>query len=197
MSETIEITEIKAAHTQYEVASFITERFSPRAFSEKNISETVMNTLFEAASWAASANNEQPWAYYFAHKNTEGFDKIADCLMPGNHVWAKHAAALVVTVARKTFERNGSNNVAAEHDLGMANATLLLQARALDVFAHPMGGFDKIKTAEMLGLEGNSLPICVLALGYLGDAEQLEEPFKSRELTPRSRKPLEEFVKQV
>jgi nitroreductase len=197
MSETIEITEIKAAHTHYEVASFITERFSPRAFSEKNISETLMNTLFEAASWAASANNEQPWAYYFAHKNTEGFDKIADCLMPGNQVWAKHAAALVVTVAKKTFERNGNNNVAAEHDLGMANATLLLQARALDVFAHPMGGFDKIKAAEMLGLEENSVPICVLALGYLGNAEQLEEPFKSRELTPRSRKPLDEFVKQV
>ncbi len=181
MSETIEITEIKAASTQYDVASFITNRFSPRAFSAESISETVMNTLFEAASWAASANNEQPWAYYFAHKKTEGFDKISDCLMPGNQVWAKHAAALVVTVARKTFERNGSDNVAAEHDLGMANATLLLQARALDVFAHPMGGFDKIKAAEMLGLNENRLPICVLALGYLGDAEQLEEPFKSRE----------------
>ncbi len=197
MTETIEITEIKAAHTQNDVASFITKRFSPRAFSEKSLSETVMNTLFEAASWAASANNEQPWMYYFAHKNTEGFDKIWSCLMPGNQPWAKNAAALVVTVARKTFERNGSNNMAAEHDLGMANATLLLQARDLDVFAHPMGGFDKIKAAEMLDLDENSLPICVLALGYLGDVEQLEEPFKSRELSGRSRKPLAEFVKQV
>lgn len=197
MIKTIEIEEIKAAHTQYDVAPFITNRFSPRAFSEKSISETTMNTLFEAASWAASANNEQPWAYYFAHKNTEGFDKIWSCLMEGNQPWAKNAAALVVTVARKTFERNGKNNVAAEHDLGMANATLLLQTRALDVFAHPMGGFHKDKTIEMLGLDENNVPICVLALGHLGDAEQLEEPFKSRELTPRSRKSLEKFVKQV
>ncbi len=197
MSETIETTKIKAAHTQYNVAAFITQRFSPRAFSEKPLSEEVMNTLFEAASWAASANNEQPWVYYFAHNNTEGFDKIWSCLMPGNQPWTKNAAALVITVARKTFERNGSPNVTAEHDLGMANATLLLQARALEVFAHPMGGFDKNKAVEMLGLDENHMPICVLALGYLGDAEQLSEPFKSRELTGRNRKPLETFVKSV
>ena len=197
MTKTIETTELKAAHTQYNVASFITERFSPRAFSEKSISEDVMNTIFEAASWAPSSLNEQPWVYHFAHKNTEGFKKLADCLMPGNHVWAQHAAVLVVTVARKTFASNGHPNGAAEHDLGMANATLLLQARALDVYAHPMGGFFKDKAAAVLGLDENSAPICMLALGYLGSPEQLEEPFKSRELSGRTRKSLDQFVKEV
>ena len=197
MTETINTTEIKAAHTQYGVAPFITNRFSPRAFSGKNISDEVMNTLFEAASWAASANNEQPWMYYFAHKNTEGFEKLAECLMPGNHVWAKNAAVLVVTVAQKTFAKNGNPNVAAEHDLGMANATLLLQASTLDVFGHPMGGFFKDKAADVLGLDDNSAPICMLALGYLGSPEQLDEPFKTRELTGRNRKPLDQFVKEI
>ena len=197
MTETIETQEIKAAHTQFGVAPFITKRFSPRAFSEESISPEVINALFEAASWAPSANNEQPWMYYFAHKNTEGFEKLAECLMPGNHIWAQHAAALVVTVARKTFEGNGNSNGAAEHDLGMANATLLLQAAALEVFGHPMGGFFKDKAADVLGLEGNSAPICMLALGYLGSPEQLDEPFKARELSGRNRKPLEAFVKEV
>ncbi|MBL7817921.1 MAG: nitroreductase family protein [Saprospiraceae bacterium] len=190
----IETKEIKAAKTQYGVASFITDRFSPRAFSDKEISAETMNTLFEAASWAASANNEQPWVYYFAHKNTEGFNRLFDCLMPGNRPWAKDAAVLVVSAARKTFAANGNNNVAAAHDLGMANAQLLLQACAMDIYGHPIGGFDKQKTAEFLEMGENLQPLCMFALGYLGDAEQLEEPYKSRELSERTRKPLSEFV---
>ena len=197
MTSTIETTEIKAAHTHYNVASFITARFSPRAFSDKNISTEAMNTLFEAASWAASANNEQPWVYYFAQKNTEGFENLWECLMPGNKPWGKNAAALVVAVARKTFAANGNNNLAAVHDLGMANAQLLLQARSMDIFGHPIGGFDKQKATELLQLDENQTPVCMFALGYLGDAELLEEPFKSRELTSRNRKSLEEFVHQI
>lgn len=197
MLESIETTKIKAALTQFDVATFITERFSPRAFSEKSISNEAINTIFEAASWAASANNEQPWEFYYAHKGTEGFQKIWESLMGGNQPWAKDAAALVVTVARKTFAANGTANASALHDLGMANATLLLQARALDIFGHPMGGFDRVKAAEILNLDEDRMPVCVIALGYLGDAEQLIEPFKTRELTPRSRKSVDQFVKEI
>jgi nitroreductase len=197
MLETIETTKIKSAQTQFDVAPFITERFSPRAFSEKSISKEAINTIFEAASWSASANNEQPWEFYYAHKGTEGFQKIWASLMGGNQPWAKDAAALVITVARKTFAGNGNANGSALHDLGMANATLLLQARALDIFGHPMGGFDRIKATEILNLDEDRIPVCVIALGYLGDAEQLIEPFKTRELSPRSRKTIDQFVKEI
>ena len=197
MLETIETTKIKAAQTQFDVAPFITDRFSPRAISEKSISNEAMNTIFEAASWSASANNEQPWEFYYAHKGTEGFEKIWASLMAGNQPWAKDAAALVITVARKTFAANGTANGSALHDLGMANATLLLQARALDIFGHPMGGFDRIKATEILNLDEDRIPVCVIALGYLGDAEQLIEPFKTRELSPRSRKTIDQFVKEI
>jgi nitroreductase len=185
---------IKSPNTLHSASSFITGRFSPRSFSEKAISTESLQTLFESASWAASANNEQPWEYHYAHHGTEGFKKIWDCLLPGNQPWAKNAAALVVAVTRKTFAVSGKPNVAAEHDLGMANANLLLQARNLDIFGHPMGGFDKPKTVEMLGLDENRLPVCVIALGYLGAPDKLEEPFKTRETTPRTRKPLGDFI---
>lgn len=197
MTETIETTEIKAAHTQYAVADFIKSRFSPLAFSEKNIPQEAMNTILEAASWAASAMNEQPWEYYVAHKDTEGFEKIWSCLSPSNQPWTKNAAALIIAVYRKTYTLNGNPNGAAEHDLGMANANLVLQARALDIFSHQMGGFDRQKAAIVLQLDSNRAPFCVIALGYLGDVEQLDEPYKSRELMGRTRKPLNEFVKKV
>ena len=196
MVETIETKDIKSAQSHFNVAQFITARFSPRAFAETNISHETMNTLFEAASWAASANNEQPWLYYYALKGTEGFDKLAALLMPANHIWAKNAAVLVVSAIRKTFAANGNNNGSAEHDLGMANANLLLQAAELDIFGHPMGGFYRDKAIEALGLDENQKPMCMFALGYLGDVEQLEEPYKARELMKRSRKPLETFVTQ-
>lgn len=189
--------DIKTPQTEFGVSEFITSRFSPRAFSDEEIDTETMYRLFEAASWAPSANNEQPWEYYFALRGAPGFDKIWETLMPGNQPWAKQAAALVISVARKTFSRNGNPNVAALHDLGMANATLLLQARALDIFGHPIGGFDKEKVAALIGLDEDRVPAVVFALGYLGDAESLEEPYKSRETTPRTRKAVSEFVTSI
>ena len=141
--------------------------------------------------------NEQPWEYYYAHRGSDGFQKIWECLMPGNQPWAKNAAVLVVAVSRNTHAANGKHNVTALHDLGMANATLLLQARSLGIFGHPMGGFDPAKATALLQLDENRSPVCVFALGYLDDPEKLEEPFKTRELTPRSRKPVEEFARIV
>jgi nitroreductase len=197
MVETLDIKEIKAVQTQFSVAPFITARFSPRAFADTPLSHETMNTLFEAASWAASAMNEQPWVYFYALKGTDGFEKISDCLIPFNKSWAHNAAALVVSVARKTYAANGHHNIAAEHDLGMANTNLLLQAADLEIFSHVMGGFDRAKAAEILNLDENHSPMCVIALGYLGELEQLEEPLKSLELMPRNRKPVNEFTKQI
>ena len=128
---------IKIAKTIYPVLDVIKNRWSARAFSNKTITDEELNTLFEAASWAASANNEQSWQYIYAKKGTGAFDNIWNCLSPGNQPWAKHAAALIVAVTRKTFEANNAVNAYAGHDLGMANAHLLLQARTMNIYCHP------------------------------------------------------------
>lgn len=188
---------VKTAETKHGVLDIISKRWSPRSFSDMSISVDQMETILEAASWAASANNEQPWEYQYAFNGTKGFHGIWECLMPGNQPWAKNAAAFVVAIARTTFEANQAPNALAAHDLGMANAHLLLQAVLMDIYSHPMAGFDKVKITEYLKLTETQNPICVIALGYLDEAEKLEEPFKARELTPRARKPLSIIAKEI
>lgn len=191
------VIEIKAANTKYAVSETIKKRFSPRAFADTPISEAETLTILEAASWAASAMNEQPWEYHFALKGTAGFEKICSGLLPGNQPWAKNAAVLVVAIAKTHFQANQNPNHWATHDLGMANATLLLQAATMDIYGHCMAGFDKEKITTSLHLNEQQMPVCVIALGHLGDVAHLEEPFKGRELTPRSRKSIEIFTKKV
>jgi nitroreductase len=188
---------IKHAVTQFPVLDLIKERWSARSYSSQAISKEDASTLFEAAGWAASANNEQPWEYIYAHKGTAGFDTIWEGLMPGNQPWNKNAAGFIVSIARKTFAANGNPNAYAEHDLGLATSYLFLQASSMGIYTHPMAGIDKAKLIESLHLSDNQSPLCVIALGYLDDAEKLEEPFKGRELMARTRKPLSEFVKEL
>lgn len=185
----------KHAQTQYPVADFIKHRWSPRAFTRQPIRDEDLRTVFEAAAWAPSAMNEQPWQFVYAHQEqTEAFQKLWNCLLPGNQPWAKDAAVLVVVLARKTMGPNHVPNRHYLHDTGMATANLLLQAGTMGIHGHVMGGFDMAKTQQALHLPDDLEPVSFLALGYVGEAEQLEEPFRTRELAPRSRKPLSEFV---
>ncbi len=189
---------IKIAETKHKVIDLIKNRWSARSFSDKTISETDLHTLFEAASWAFSANNAQPWEYVYAHReDSEAFQKLHSCLMGGNQPWTKNAAVLIAVLAHKKLE-NGHENKAAKHDVGAANATLMLQATNMNIFGHVMGGFDPAKTIETLNVDTEIFePVVFMALGYLDAPEKLEEPFKTRELTPRARKPLNDFVKRL
>lgn len=187
----------KHAQTQYPVADFIKHRWSPRAFTAQPISDDDLRTLFEAAAWAPSAMNEQPWRFVYAHQaDAEGFQRLWECLLPGNQPWARHAAALVVVLARKTMTANDAPNRHYLHDTGMATANLLLQAGTMGIHGHVMGGFDPAKAQQVLHLPAELEVATFLALGHVGTAEQLEEPFRSREQAARSRKPLSEFVFQ-
>ena len=184
----------KIATTTFPVLDTIRNRWSPRSFSDKQLSEEELNTLFEAASWAFSANNGQPWTYIYAFKGSEGFEKLVDCLMPGNQLWAKNASVLMLNVANKMMGERPNHS--AKHDAGAANATLALQAISMGIYSHLMGGFSAEKAIEAFGIDTEKQePIVMIALGYLGEAEKLEEPFLSRELAPRTRKSLEEFTK--
>ena len=185
---------IKKAQTTYPVLELIKDRWSARSFSPKGISTEDLHTLAEAASWAPSANNEQPWQFIIAQKETDKFERIYDAMLEGNRPWCKNAAAFILCIARTHFEKNEKTNFYADHDLGMANALLLLQATSMNIYAHPMAGFDKSKIIESFGLTDLQKPMLVIALGYLDDAEKLAEPYKTRELTARNRKELHEFI---
>ena len=192
----MEINSIKIPKTQYDIYPLITQRWSPRSFDDKPISEEQLAELFEAASWAASAFNGQPWEYIYAFRGTEAFDQLWDLLKQGNQPWAKNASVLILSIANRDMG-NGGINPWAEHDLGMANAQLLLQAKHRDIYGHMMAGFDRQKAIEILNLSEFQNPVCLIALGYLGAPEKLEEPYRSKEHAPRNRKMVEEFTREL
>ena len=185
----------KIAITKYPVLDLIKNRWSARSFSSKPIEQKDLYTLIEAASWMFSANNEQPWRFISAEKNTGSFNEILQSLAPGNAVWAKNAAAFIVSIAKINLDKEGNPaNNWAEHDLGAANAAMILQATSMDIAAHPMAGFDAAKIKEAFHLNEYLKPVAIIALGYLDDAEKLEEPFKTRERSSRKRKNLSEII---
>ena len=195
MSQTvIDSLSLKKAKTKTPVSRLIAKRWSARSFSHRPIDDKDLFTILEAASWAASSMNEQPWKYMVAKNGSEAFEKMVDCLKPGNQPWAKNASVLMISLADKYFAKTGSVNRHSMHDTGAANANLMLQAAELDIYGHLMGGFDMEKTLETFNITDHEEVVCFVALGYLDDPDSLEEPFKSRELAGRKRKNIDEFV---
>jgi nitroreductase len=185
----------KIPHTQYPVEDLLRERWSPVAFSEKPVETEKLCTVLEAAAWAASSFNEQPWSYIIATKdNPPEFERLLSCLAPGNQDWAKNAPVLMLSVAKLYFQHNGTQNRHALHDVGAASATLAIQATALGLYIHQMAGFDVAQAKQVYGIAEGYEPIAAIALGYLGDPNTLAEKLQQRELAPRQRKTLETFV---
>lgn len=182
----------KIPQTQYPILDVLKNRWSARSFSDKKISQETLEQLLESASWAFSSMNEQPWRYIYAFKGEPAFDKMWACLMAGNQPWSKNAAVLMLSLANTKFG-NGNANRHAYHDVGAANANLLTEATANNIYGHIMGGFDYAKVQTEFNLPEQLEPVAVIALGYLGEPEQLEEPFRARELNARSRKSLNEI----
>jgi nitroreductase len=193
----MESIKVKTAKNTTDIHPLIQKRWSPLSFSEKEISEEQLEELFEAASWAASAYNEQPWQYIYAHRGTDGFDKLWSCLAEGNQPWTKSASIIFVAISKDTFALNGKPNPWASHDLGMANAQLLLQAVNRDIYGHFMAGFSVDSVLQAFDLEDNVTPVCMGVLGYLGEPDKLDEDYRKRELSPRKRNPISEFTKKV
>ena len=184
----------KEAQTDYHIIDVMKRRWSPLSFNSDIISKENLNSIFEAARWAASAFNEQPWLYVYARKGTKGFDQLWDCLADGNKPWTKNANILFLSIAKTTFSKNGKPNVTALHDVGMANAQLMLQAMDYNIHTHLMGGFDPEKVKSLLSLKEHQVPICMGAMGYLGPIEQLDNNYAEREAADRSRKSINEFI---
>lgn len=185
----------KSTEIEFPVTELIEQRRSRRAYSSKTVEPEKIKSLFEAARWAPSSVNEQPWFYlYSTSEQPELWNKIFDTLTPGNKIWAKEAPLLVVAMYRKNFIGIDRPNGAAKFDLGAANAFLSLQATQLGLNIHQMGGFEKQKAIEALNIPDTHEPVVVLAIGYLGDAESLPENLKEREAAPRERYTQDFFV---
>lgn len=173
----------------------IQKRRSRRAYADKIVEAEKIHSLFEAARWAPSSLNEQPWFYVYATRDQEPlYNKIFDALKEGNKVWARHAPLLIVSLARKNFLRFDSPNPSARYDLGAANAFLSLQAAHLGLNVHQMAGFDAKTLVDNLNVPARFEPVIVMAIGYPGDAETLPDNLKAREFAPRERYVKQEFV---
>ena len=185
----------KQASPHHAIQPLIAERWSPYAFSERAVSEDDLRSLFEAARWAASSYNEQPWRYIVAVKsNAAEFARLLSCLVDGNQVWAKAAPVLAVGCVSKNLAMTGKPNDAAEHDLGLASGTLTFEGTARGLSVHQMIGILPDKVRELYRVPDDYRPLTGLAIGYAADPSVLPENIRGRDLAKRTRRPLSEFV---
>lgn len=194
MPESNTINHVKRAQTNVPVHELILSRWSPRSFSDQPVSADDLKTIFTAAAWASSSYNEQPWRFLVGRKGDETYKKIFDSLVPPNQAWAGTAPVLYATFGKKTFSHNGTPDAYGLHDTGAACANLSLQAQALGLHTHGMGGFDKETLRAFFGVPNDFDAGAVWALGYAGDPNHVPDNYKEDEKAPRKRKALEEFV---
>lgn len=185
----------KHAQPDHPIHEFIAQRWSPYAFADRAVSPEDLKSLFEAARWAPSSYNEQPWSYIIAtRENKAEFERLHSCLTEGNQPWTQIVPVLAIGCVSKKFKLNGKPNAAAEHDLGIAAATLTFEATARGLHVHQMIGIVPDKVRQLYQVPDDVQPLTGLAIGYAADPNRLPEKFQERDTTPRSRKPLEEFV---
>jgi nitroreductase len=185
----------KVAQTQYPIEDLLRKRWSPLAFCDRKVELETLHSVLEAARWSASSYNEQPWSYIVATKENQAeFDRLLGCLVEANQEWAKQAPVLMISIAKLHFDRNGKENRHAWHDVGAASANLAIQATALGLYIHQMAGFEPSLAREVYGIPDGYEPVAAIALGYLSEPQTLSEKLQQRELAPRTRKPLKDFV---
>jgi nitroreductase len=183
------------APADYPVDDLVRRRFSPRAFSDRPVTPQILRSLLEAARWAPSSFNEQPWSFLVAtHAEPVEFARLLSCLVEKNQLWAKHAPVLMLSVAAKHFARNGKPNRHAVHDVGASAAWLTVQATALGLFVHQMAGIDVEKARQTYAVPDTHDVIAGIAVGYRGYPDTLPEEFRKKETVRSTRKPQGEFV---
>lgn len=190
------ITDItsRKADTEAPLITPLVERWSPRAYDPTaEVDPAVIRTILEAARWAPSANNVQPWRFIVARRGTDAFATVHDAMLGFNQVWADSAAVLIVNIA-ETVDAEGKPRPWARYDLGQAVAHLTVQAQHEGLHTHQMGGFDAAKLHAAFGLDASLEVVSITTIGVLGDVDALPDPLREREIAPRLRKPLEELV---
>lgn len=185
----------KPAPVEYTIEDLLRRRWSPRAFSDKSVEREKLLSLFEAARWAPSSFNEQPWSFIVATRdNPEEHGQLLSCLTEKNQQWARLAPVLMLSVAKLNFEKTGKPNRHAFHDVGLAMGNLLVQATVMDLVVHQMAGFSVEQARRTFEIPDGCEPVAGIALGYAAEPEVLPEQFRAQEVGPRSRRPIESFV---
>ena len=187
---------IKHAKTDHPVHELIPRRWSPYAFSEKPVTAEDLRSLFEAARWAASSYNEQPWRFIVATKDrSEEFTRMLSCLVEPNQEWARHVPVLVLVACLRKFSHNGQPNRVAEHDLGLATGNLMFEATARGLSVHAMAGILPNQARELYNVPADADVYTALAIGYAASPdESADAKMRERDQTPRGRRPLHEIV---
>jgi nitroreductase len=185
----------KQATPDHPIQPWIARRWSPYGFAGRPVSDDDLRSVFEAARWSASSYNEQPWRYIVAAEaNPAEFERLLSCPVEGNQVWAKAAPVLALSCTSLNFALNGKPNAAAVHDLGLASATLTLEATARGLSVHQMIGILPDKARELYRIPDGVRPLTGLAIGYAADSGGLPDNLRGRDLAQRTRRPLAEFV---
>jgi nitroreductase len=184
----------RPAETSTAIHDLIAHRWSPRAFDSKPVEPEKLRSLFEAARWAPSSYNAQPWYFIVGTKDSpENYKRVLESLIEFNQGWAKQAPVLALSVAKLKFD-DGKPNRHAFHDVGQAAANLSLQAEASGLSVHQMAGIDPEKARKLFDIPADYEAVAGIAIGYPGDPASLPEGLRERELAPRQRKPLGSFV---
>jgi nitroreductase len=185
----------KVADTNYPIHELLRERWSPRSFSDKSVDPELVNQLFEAARWAPSSYNEQPWRFIVARREEEeAFEKLSQVMNDFNRGWGTGAAVLALGLTKTSFGSDGRRNPHAGHDLGQAIAHLTFEATRHDLYVHQMAGILPEKAQELYDIPDKVKPMTMFAIGYKGEPEDLSEKLEKQETAPRSRKPLDDII---
>ena len=183
------------AQTRVPIDNLLQRRRSPRAFSEQPVEPEKLVSLFEAARWSPSSANEQPWNFIAATKDDHEINsRLFECLSERNRQWAHRAPVLILAVAKLHYDRTGAPNRHAWYDVGQSVAHLTVQATALGLSVHQMGGFNTEKAGELFVIPDGFEPVVMLAAGYADATDVLPDDLRQREEAPRTRKPLETLV---
>jgi nitroreductase len=191
----VEVNQLKQAPAVEGVLPAVLARWSARSFADREVSAADLRRVFEAARWAASSFNEQPWRFLVGTRNSSTHKKIFSTLIGFNQGWAAAAPVLILGVASSKFSHNGTDNRHALYDLGAAASYLTLQAAALGLTSHQMAGYDQAAARQVLEIPESYVLGAVIALGYQGEPSALgNEQLIAMETAARERKPLSEFV---
>lgn len=189
------IPESVTVAVEYPLHPLISRRKSTRAFSEKPVEPEKLRIILEAARWAPSSSNIQPWRFIVATKEEpEKYERLLGLLVEQNKIWAAKAPVLILSVAKLTYEAGEKSNKFALHDVGLASANMTLQATSLGLAVHQMGGFNAEKARTVLNIPRDFEPVAMIALGHEDTTDFLPQFLRERELAPRVRKDLSELV---
>jgi len=196
MQERAKMPDDRLAQTSVPIHDLMARRWSPRAYDgSKPVSREQLRTLLEAGRWAPSCNGDEPWRYLIWDRkgDPEGFQKAFDCLSENNKKWVKNVPLLMLSCAGSNFEATGKPNRYTQHDTGAATVCMALQAAALGLVIHQMGGYDAAKARAAFSIPDEYTPMAMVAVGYqAASPDILDDETKAKELRPRRRKPLAE-----